>query len=311
MYPSAKVACVLVLITPLQSLANSASHGVCMYRIELSPSEETVFRSIEELAVAIKRGVITPRARIWHNASSRWLPIQVHPHYKAALSMPLTQAALVAGPPVKPLSSLSLQQPEESEPPVSAMTAPVAEPAEPEPVPARKKKARSGQSAKRTGRTTRPRRQLRIALVGALLVGGAQWVLSAPLFSGSEAPALLRAQRHLIAAQTEALKQVPNTAAMVPVPNAQASTSPAALEQLAEPVRGPTAPSFGGSGGSVQNGAPAYVEPAPAGVEMASPPAPAADSLSVKPADSTAQKTIKQIPRNAAIPTEKKPAAKP
>jgi hypothetical protein len=281
-----------------------------MYRIELSPGEETVFRSIEELAVAIKRGVVTSRARIWHNASSKWLPIQFHPHYKAALSMPLTQAALVAGPPVKPLSSLSLQQPEEPEPPVAAITPPAAEPAEPEPVPARKKKARSGQSTKRSGRTTKPRRQLRIALVGALLVGGAQWVLSAPLFSGSEAPALLRAQRHLIAAQTEAMKQVPNTAAMIPVPNAQASTSPAALEQLAEPVSGPSAPSFGGSGGSIESGDAADVEPAPAGIEMSAPPAPDADSLGVKRADSTGQKTIKQILRNATTPAQKKPAAK-
>src|SRR4051794_22059376 len=89
-----------------------------MYRIELSPGEETVFRSIEELAVAIKRGVVTPRARIYHNASKQWLPIQFHPHYKAAVSMQITQAALVAGPPVKPLSSLTLEQPEDPEPPV-------------------------------------------------------------------------------------------------------------------------------------------------------------------------------------------------
>src|SRR3954465_5165314 len=87
-----------------------------MYRIELSPGEETVFRSMEELAVAIKRGVVTPRARIFHNASSKWLPIQFHPHYKTALSMPLTQAALVAGPQAKPLSSLNPQLPTEPEP---------------------------------------------------------------------------------------------------------------------------------------------------------------------------------------------------
>jgi hypothetical protein len=79
-----------------------------MYRIELSPGEETAFRSIEELAVAIRRNVVTSRARIYHNATSKWLPIQFHPHYKIALSMPLTQADLVAGPPVTPLSSLKL-----------------------------------------------------------------------------------------------------------------------------------------------------------------------------------------------------------
>jgi hypothetical protein len=79
-----------------------------MYRIELSPGEETAFRSIEELAVAIRRKVVTSRARIYHNATSKWLPIQFHPHYKIACSMPLTQADLVAGPPVAQLSKLKL-----------------------------------------------------------------------------------------------------------------------------------------------------------------------------------------------------------
>lgn len=88
-----------------------------MYRIELSPGEETAFRSIEELAVAIRRNVVTPRARIWHNASNKWLPIQFHPHYKLAVSMPLTQADLVAGPPVAPLSVLKLGEP--TTPPVA------------------------------------------------------------------------------------------------------------------------------------------------------------------------------------------------
>jgi hypothetical protein len=79
-----------------------------MYRIELSPGEETAFRSIEELAVAIRRKVVTSRARIYHNATSKWLPIQFHPHYKIACSMPLTQADLVAGPPVAQRSKLKL-----------------------------------------------------------------------------------------------------------------------------------------------------------------------------------------------------------
>ena len=79
-----------------------------MYRIELSPGEETAFRTIEELAVAIRRNVVTSRARIYHNATNKWLPIQFHPHYKIAVSMPLTQADLVAGPPVTPLTTLKL-----------------------------------------------------------------------------------------------------------------------------------------------------------------------------------------------------------
>src|SRR5918998_3521458 len=79
-----------------------------MYRIELSPGEETAFRSIEELAVAIRRGIVTTRARIWHNATGKWLPIEVHPHYKLAASMQLTKADLVAGAPVKRLELLTL-----------------------------------------------------------------------------------------------------------------------------------------------------------------------------------------------------------
>jgi len=83
-----------------------------MYRIELSPGEETAFRSIEELAVAIRRKVVTSRARIYHNATAKWLPIQFHPHYKLALSMPLSQADLVAGPRAAPLSTLNLGEPQ-------------------------------------------------------------------------------------------------------------------------------------------------------------------------------------------------------
>jgi hypothetical protein len=93
-------------------LVNLITPEVSMYRIELSPGEETAFRSIEELAVAIRRKVVTSRARIYHNATSKWLPIQFHPHYKIALTMPLTQADLVAGPPVAPLSTLKLGDPQ-------------------------------------------------------------------------------------------------------------------------------------------------------------------------------------------------------
>src|SRR5688572_32122388 len=117
-----------------------------MYRIELSPGEETVFRSIEELAVAIKRGVVTARARIYHNASGKWLPIQFHPHYKVAVSMQLTQAALVAGAPVKPLSTLSLQQPVDPEPP-APVAASFARPVTSLDQPVRRKKSRPEQPA--------------------------------------------------------------------------------------------------------------------------------------------------------------------
>jgi hypothetical protein len=59
-----------------------------MYRIEVAPGEETVFRTLDELAVAVRTGVVTSRARIYHNASQKWLPIEFHPHYKHALKLP-------------------------------------------------------------------------------------------------------------------------------------------------------------------------------------------------------------------------------
>ena len=74
-----------------------------MYRIEVAPGEETVFRTIEELAVGIRNGVITSRSRVYHNASQKWLPIGLHPHYKKALELPTASAAQPAAPtPVPP-----------------------------------------------------------------------------------------------------------------------------------------------------------------------------------------------------------------
>lgn len=69
-----------------------------MYRIELAPGEETVFRTIEELAVAVRNGLVTPRCRIYHSASQKWLPIEFHPHYKKALSLPAARVAEAAAP---------------------------------------------------------------------------------------------------------------------------------------------------------------------------------------------------------------------
>jgi hypothetical protein len=271
-----------------------------MYRIELSPGEETVFRSIEELAVAIKRGVVTARARIYHNASNKWLPIQFHPHYKVAVSMPLTNAALVAGPPVKPLSSLSLEQPHDPEPPVRiAAPAPRTQSFWSPEQPVRRKRPRAEQLAgpKQPRRRTKSRRQLRLALVGALLIGGAEWVLSAPLFSRSDMPVIARTQLRLIAAQTEAMKRVSsaNTAAMIPVLTAPAATTP---------------PSFGGLGGTqplvagptlgmapVETVTQPEIEPAPSAIDVSVPAAKRPDSLTSKMADSTNKKTRRRILR--------------
>jgi hypothetical protein len=69
-----------------------------MYRIEVKAGEETVFRTIEELATGIRNGFITPRARIYHAASQKWLPIEFHPHYKRALEGNFTPPAAAPQP---------------------------------------------------------------------------------------------------------------------------------------------------------------------------------------------------------------------
>ena len=93
-----------------------------MYRIEVTPGEETVFRTMEELAVAIRNGLVTPRARIYHNASQKWLPIGLHPHYKKAMELPAASSAHPKTPdpvPAKPLSKARVE-PHTAEHPVRA-----------------------------------------------------------------------------------------------------------------------------------------------------------------------------------------------
>jgi hypothetical protein len=234
--------------------------------------------------------------------------------------MPLTQAALVAGPPVKQLEILRLDQPQDPEPPLRfpppAPPAPKVQappPAVQEPV--RKKRARAEQPAtekKQPRRRTKSHRQLRIALVGALLIGGAQWVLSAPLFSRTDVPVIVRTQRRLIAAQTEAMKRVSsaNTAAMIPVLPTPASTTP---------------PSFGGIGGmqpavsgsqpqitAVESAATPEIEPAPSAIDVSVPAGRAADSLASQIVDSTNKKAMKRILRavSGGTPAKEKSPAK-
>lgn len=57
-----------------------------MYRIRLANGEEAVFRSAKELTTAVASGVVSPTAEVFHNSGSRWLPINLHPDYKAATS---------------------------------------------------------------------------------------------------------------------------------------------------------------------------------------------------------------------------------
>jgi hypothetical protein len=292
-----------------------------MYRIELSPGEETVFRSIEELAVAIKRGVVTPRARIYHNASSKWLPIQFHPHYKTAVSMPLSQSALVAGPPVKPVVSLNLEAAVPTDPPLPSApppraaapapraAAPAPRAAAPGPVaaaaeasaplaPSKKRSAKEKRADKGPRRQGKPRRQLRIALVGALLLGGAQWVLSEPLFSRADTAALFRTHRRLLVTPA-------NTAAMVPVLHPEEPSSAASFGGIGNtpPVRAIAS----SDSAAVESASNDQVEPAPPSFDLSASRAPAGESLvSVRSEDSSSQKAMSGILRAVSGPAKAK-----
>jgi hypothetical protein len=100
-----------------------------MYRIEVAPGEETVFRTLEELAVGIRNGLVTPRARIYHNASQKWLPIGLHPHYKKAMELPAASSAHPKTPTPVPTKAPSKPRVESH---------PAELPAEPKPAPASK-----------------------------------------------------------------------------------------------------------------------------------------------------------------------------
>lgn len=92
-----------------------------MYRIELAPNEETVFRTIEELAIGVRNGVVTQRARIYHSASGKWLPIEFHPHYRQALGLPPTRTGMGAtrAPERAATLSFAVPRPTPSEAPIA------------------------------------------------------------------------------------------------------------------------------------------------------------------------------------------------
>ncbi len=90
-----------------------------MYRIRLVNGEEVVYRSAKELTTAVASGVVSPTAEVFHNSGSRWLPIHLHPDYKAATSgqqpvigFPATLAKAARGKtPVAPVAALVAPEP--------------------------------------------------------------------------------------------------------------------------------------------------------------------------------------------------------
>lgn len=53
-----------------------------MYIVELRPGKEELYRTVDELSAAIRRGDVTWQSRIYHLAALRWISITLHPHFR-------------------------------------------------------------------------------------------------------------------------------------------------------------------------------------------------------------------------------------
>jgi hypothetical protein len=57
-----------------------------MYLVELKPGKEELYRSSDELALAIRNGDVDARSRVYHRATAKWISITLHPQYKAIVA---------------------------------------------------------------------------------------------------------------------------------------------------------------------------------------------------------------------------------
>ena len=57
-----------------------------MYLVELKPGREELYRTGDDLALAIRDGDVDARSRIYHRATAKWISITLHPQYKAIVA---------------------------------------------------------------------------------------------------------------------------------------------------------------------------------------------------------------------------------
>src|SRR3954447_9658579 len=57
-----------------------------MYLVELRPGREELYRSSDELALAIRSGDVDERARVYHRATAKRISITLHPQYNAIVA---------------------------------------------------------------------------------------------------------------------------------------------------------------------------------------------------------------------------------
>jgi hypothetical protein len=55
-----------------------------MFLVEPKSGQRWHYESARALGAAIRRGELSPQARIFHQAANQWLPITVHPEYTKA-----------------------------------------------------------------------------------------------------------------------------------------------------------------------------------------------------------------------------------
>ncbi|MFL5403514.1 MAG: hypothetical protein ACJ8BF_11925, partial [Gemmatimonadales bacterium] len=68
-----------------------------MYLVELRPGKEELYRSSDELALAIRNGDVDARSRIYHRATAKWISITLHPQYKAIITTPKDEPVTRSG----------------------------------------------------------------------------------------------------------------------------------------------------------------------------------------------------------------------
>jgi hypothetical protein len=57
-----------------------------MYLVELRPGKEELYRTGDDLALAIRHGEVDARSRIYHRSTAKWISITLHPQYKAIVA---------------------------------------------------------------------------------------------------------------------------------------------------------------------------------------------------------------------------------
>src|SRR5215210_5571917 len=90
-----------------------------MYLVELRPGKEELYRSSDELALAIRNGDVDARSRVYHRATAKWISITLHPQYKAIVATakedpgtrPVRRGWNILGGPTDQLMQVSQEDP--------------------------------------------------------------------------------------------------------------------------------------------------------------------------------------------------------